>query len=105
MTDESLRKTLAELQAVTGAFEAYHVATFECYRRMKTGSTQIIRVELFDDGSSGTGRFWVRAKSDDGKEASGNPAPSLDMALRFVHWRDLEEAGDTSGVDDAGIPY
>lgn len=36
------------IQEASGAFELYHVTTFQGYRKGKDGSTREVRVQVFD---------------------------------------------------------
>jgi hypothetical protein len=75
-----------------GFFEAYHVTTFRCRRKKKSGGLQSVTVEIYDSGTQegSTSRYRCIARSDDGKEASGDAASSINTALLMVHWQDLD---------------
>jgi hypothetical protein len=46
-------------------------------------------------------RYSVVAVDDEGRKATGNPAQTIDEALHFVHWQELdrEEVADPTGRD------
>jgi hypothetical protein len=75
-----------------GFFEAYHITTFRCRRRTKSGGVQGVAVEIHDSGTQegAASRYRCIARSDDGKEASGDAASSIHTALLMVHWQDLD---------------
>jgi hypothetical protein len=75
-----------------GFFEAYYVTTFRCHRKTKSGGAQGVTVEIYDSGTQegSTSRYRCLARSDDGKEASGKAASSINTALLMVHWQDLD---------------
>lgn len=74
------------------AFEVAHVTQFQFYRMTKTGKHQKVLVEILDSGPGATAglRYHCVAKADDGRTASGNPAPDLDVVLHTVHWGELD---------------
>ena len=85
--DDALAKLLGY-----GFFEAYHVTTFRCRRKKESGGVQGVTVEICDSGTQegSTSRYRCIARSDDGKEASGDAASSIHTALLMVHWQDLD---------------
>lgn len=71
-------------------FETSRVTTFKGYRRNKAGDNAAITVEVRDAGeSAGSSRYAVSAYSEDGKEAHGNEAGTLEEAISIVHWDEL----------------
>ena len=77
-------ETLRGLKDKANFFEVYHVTTFRCFRNAKKGGVQDVTVEVWDAGPDhSSGRYTVVAKSADGHSASGNSAPSIDVALAF----------------------
>ncbi|HLE63323.1 MAG TPA: hypothetical protein VI750_09295 [Pyrinomonadaceae bacterium] len=84
-------KALDELKAKAGIFEIYHRSTFKCYRNKQHGGVQEVLIELLDAGPTQQYRYSVVATSTDGKSASGNPGSSLEEAIAFVHWWDLDK--------------
>ena len=34
-------------------------------------------------------RYWVKATAEDGREASGDPAETIETALQIVHWNKI----------------
>ena len=45
-------------------------------------------------------RYSVKATTEDGRRATGNPAESIDLALDIVHWQDV---GLTWGGTDSRL--
>jgi hypothetical protein len=88
-------QTLDDLRSKANCIEAYHVTTYQCLRRTKSGGTQEVRVEVRDAGPNspnGALRYHVVAMSADGRRSvSGNPANSVHLAFAFVHWGDLDK--------------
>ncbi len=82
--------SIAELKKVAGIFEAYHATSFKCYRNKKAGGVQEVLVEILDAGSDNSQRYHCTATTDDGRSATGNPAPSIDVVLATLHWGDLD---------------
>lgn len=78
------------LKKMPGFIDVLHRSTFWCHRRTKSGADQVVTVEILDAGPGKSPRFWVSAKSDDGKEASGNAQDTLNNALALVHWYQLD---------------
>jgi len=81
---------LPELARVAGAFEAYHVSTYQMYRRTKDGRDVEVTIRILDAGPGSPARYHVHAKSADGKTATGNPDSNLVVALSIVHWYKLD---------------
>lgn len=82
---------LEMLKKETGANEAYRRTEYMLYRDNKSGGVQEVRVEILDGGPAmGNARYHVKATSDDGRVATGNPDKSLETALAIVHWYDLD---------------
>jgi hypothetical protein len=77
---------LALLKNAAGAFEIYEKHSVRLYRRTKDGSDQRVDVEITDAGAGMANRYSVRAESEDGRIASGNPAATLQASLAVVHW-------------------
>lgn len=90
MTHEEITENL--LKVVPGAFDAYHVTEFQCYRKAKDGNTQTVTVKILDAGPNTEHgiRYQCHATSSDGKSASGNGGVSLNTVLATVHWGDLD---------------
>lgn len=83
---------LAGIQKFAGFFEVYHKVSFQCYRKAKDGRVQEVLVEIHDSGPDHSpNRYHVVATSVDGRSASGNPGDSIDVALAFVHWWELDK--------------
>lgn len=87
-------KRLGDLNAV------YQKHVFECHRRAKDGSDQVVTVVILDGGpnvESGL-RYHVSATTPDGRGASGNGNASLDAALATVHWGSLDSPPTRKGA-------
>ena len=79
------------MKNMPGIQEAYHKISFECYRKTKAGSHQKVLVEILDAGpDAGESRYMCVAAAEDGRQASGNPAHSIEVVLAIVHWGDLD---------------
>ena len=50
-----------------------------------------IAITIFDGGGhrDPLNRYYVRATAEDGREASGNPADTVETALQIVHWNEI----------------
>ncbi len=88
MDDEQV---IRDLKEDSGIFEVYRKHVFECVRDPGDGEIQTIDVTIFDAGEDVDPqlRYRCTAMTQDGKMATGNPADSVDMAIRIVHWQDL----------------
>ena len=85
------RDVMPELKKVANFFEVYHTTSFSGYRNRKDGGVQKVLVEIQDAGPvAGEMRYSCVATSEDGRQASGNPGPSIDLVLGTVHWWDLD---------------
>jgi hypothetical protein len=92
MTDGQIGQVNKFLRDKAGFHETYRVTEFMGYRTAKDGHTQKVTVQIFDAGPlAGELRYQVQAQSDDGKQASGNAAESLDTVLTIAHWYDLDK--------------
>jgi hypothetical protein len=69
----------------------YQVSTFRMYRKPKGGEVQKLTVEVWDAGPQEPSRYHVIATTEDGREASGNPGSTIQEAIAFVHWSDLDK--------------
>ena len=81
---------ITELKRFAGFSEVYHKSCFEAYRNTKKGTVQKVSVEILDAGPEVAERYFCSATSGDGKTAAGNPAPTINEVLTFVHWQDLD---------------
>ena len=64
---------------------------FKGYRENGAGEKVEITVEVLDaEDGAGTHRFAVSAYSQDGKEAHGKEAATLEEAMPNVRWEDLD---------------
>ena len=82
---------LAVLKETIGVFEIYQVSTFRMYRKPKGGGVQELTVEVWDAGPQEPSRYHVIATTEDGREASGNAGSTIQEAIAFVHWGDLDK--------------
>jgi hypothetical protein len=79
----------AEVEA--NFFEVYEVHSFEGYRETADGSNQEVNVKILDMGPGAAHlRYSVKATSEDGKVARGNPAGTIDEAIAITHWIELD---------------
>lgn len=86
MTDRnSIRKKLESFGGVT---ELYEVTAFTGHRNNKDVSVRIL--DQGPDCSIPENRFICEVTQDDGKEAGGNPARTVDEAIGIVHWENLD---------------
>ncbi|MBA7630160.1 hypothetical protein ES703_37673 [subsurface metagenome] len=83
---------IKKLKEVAGFFEVYHKKTsFEGSRTAKNGAAQKVVVDILDSGpEAGDLRYACVATSEDGKTATGNEGPSIDVVLATVHWQELD---------------
>jgi hypothetical protein len=87
--------TATVVEALThacGFVEAGRVTTFRACRREKTGGggEHEVTVEIHDAGPDRQNRYRVVACDEFGRRAAGNGHASLDVALSFVDWWDLD---------------
>ena len=81
------------LERATDLTETAEVSTFEGYRPTEDGGMQEVTVTVLDGGEgAGELRYSVFARTEDGKEARGNAAGTLDeaVAIMAVHWGQLD---------------
>ena len=79
-------------------FEVYEKKTFQCIREKKGGPmaadggrpTQTVTIDILDSGLVGEYRYQCFARGDDKTEATGNPGPSIKIALMTLHWDKLD---------------
>src|SRR3712207_9118855 len=77
-----INAVIAHLNKLPRLSEAAHVTTFKCYRETADGGPKEVIVEIHDSGPEVEGaRYSCEARSDDGKEASGNRADRVEVAL------------------------
>ena len=84
---ETIAKTLTAL----GFHSFGNVTTFKGYRKSASGDDQHVTVEISENRSGDMPRYWVKARDDQGRPATGNGHDDLDLALRGVHWQDLDK--------------
>lgn len=73
-----------------GLFDIEHKTSFVGYRTDKNGQSQKLQIDIFDS-YSGDHRYSCVATTNDGKIATGNPAPYTDLAISNVHWWELDK--------------
>jgi hypothetical protein len=69
--------------------EVYEKTSFWGYRENNKGIMQELDVDILysvDDD-----QYYCFVTTKDGREASGNPYPDLDMAINGVHWNQLDD--------------
>jgi hypothetical protein len=82
---------LTVLKETIGVFDIYEVSTFKIYRKSKDGGVQELTVEVWDAGPRESSRYHVIATAKDGRAASGNAGSTIQEAIAFVHWGDLDK--------------
>jgi len=88
MNEEDVMK---RLKKEARFFKIYHKTSFWGYRRNAKGEEQEVSVDILDMGSeAGELRYSCVARIKDGKEITGNPAPSIDTAIMTAHWNELD---------------
>ena len=90
------RETIRRLEVDAGMFEITRTTTFQGsdlqeafkgYRENRAGEKVEITVEVLDAGDgTGAHRYAVSAYSQDGKEAHGDEAATLEEAMPNVQW-------------------
>jgi hypothetical protein len=85
--DEMLRK----LTEVGGFAELYRITTFKGYRTNKRGQTYEVTVELYDRGPDHQYRYHIVATDEFGHMATGNPDATINDAIAFTHWENLDK--------------
>lgn len=88
-TSPETAEVLQHLREASGAFEAFETRRFVLYRTTGSGKVQKVCVTVTDSGEDSLTRFSVRAETDDGKSAAGNPHDQLSAAIKLVHWQNL----------------
>ena len=86
MTDHRL--TRDQLKLFGEVTELYEVTTFIGYRNHKSITVRIL--DLGPECDNPLIRFMCEAVQEDGKEARGNNAQTVDEAISGVHWKDLD---------------
>ena len=87
----NLEETLATIEKTIKGFEAAQVTTYRAYRKNKKGVDKEVTIEVLDRGPGKPDlRYLVIATDQDGKQASGNSGPNLEVVLATVHWYDLD---------------
>jgi hypothetical protein len=91
MNETVIEEVMERLIGRAGIVEVYHVTHFQCYRDVEGAYGQKVFVEILDRGpAASSGRYTCVATTEDGKLATGNPAPSIQLAIMGVHWNDLD---------------
>ena len=89
----SASEIINALKGLSGVkfFEVYKKSTFKCHRNKKNGDVQTVTVDVFDGGAeAGENRYHCVATSDDGAEATGNPAGTIEVVFATLHWNKLD---------------
>ena len=97
MNDRDTQTALDRLRDYVGG-GVYRKIDFVSYRETRDGRHQEVAITILDAGANSPAhlRYHCVARSEDGKQASGNPSESLEAALTMVHWSDLDPPGDRS---------
>ncbi len=97
MDEREMLATFESLKRFAKVHEVYQVTYFKGYRTTKQGDRELeVTFEIHDRGpNAGNLRYTVIATDEEGRMATGNPDVSIEMALRHVHWYDLDR--DASG--------
>ena len=87
----NIEEIVSKLKKCAEFSEVYQKTTFECCLTDKSGNQQTVEVSVLDAGPKGIpqNRYQCVVKSEDGKTDIGNTSPSIDMALRNIHWDQL----------------
>ena len=88
MSDNNLFSLLQKHKAIHGLTQV--VETVKGYREKKDGTDQAITVEIHDSKES-SNRYTCVVTSKEGKVATGNPASTIQEAIAFVHWENLDK--------------
>ncbi len=89
--DIESKEILFRLKNAGSFFELYEVTTFMGYRNDTQGNVCAVEIKVFDSGEPGSKRYHVIAEDEHGRIATGNPASTIDEAITFVHWFDLDK--------------
>jgi hypothetical protein len=75
-----------------GFAEVSEVRTFAGWRQGANGESQLLELDIHDEGpNAGDTRYTVVAhNTENEQETTGNPAATIDMALREVPWNELD---------------
>ena len=97
MNDRDTQTVLDRVRDYVGG-GVYRKIEFVSYRETQDGRDQEIAITILDAGPNSPARlrYQCKARSDDGKHASGNPSESLETALTMVRWGELDPRGDDS---------
>ena len=72
-----------------GFHDVYDKTSFWGYRKNNKGIEQELNVDILYSVEHNDYYCFVTTK--DGREASGNPYPDLDMTIAGVHWNQLDD--------------
>ncbi len=74
-----------------GISEVTEVTLFRGQKSRHDGTSAEIQIEVHDGGpDAGESRWHVVATADDGRVATGNPAPDLETSLSTTRWSELD---------------
>jgi len=91
MNEVKIVEIMKKLKKEAGFYELYHKTSFIGYRHTRN-EDQEVSIDILDAGpEAGDIRYACSATSEDGKVATGNNGPSLDIVLATVHWQDLDK--------------
>jgi len=84
------RDTVAKELKARGFHSFGQVTTFKGYRPDASGEQRRVTVEVWETLNDDMPRYWIEARDEDGREATGNGNDSLALALQTLHWQDLD---------------
>jgi len=89
MSDEA-SEIIAHITKQGGLFEVHEVRTFGGYLN---DSNEEVVVTIHDNGDKNPSRRYSASAfvvDDPNRVTASNPEPSIDMAIRGVHWNELK---------------
>lgn len=86
------------LRTASGCSELYRVHTYRGFRSASDGRPYELRIDVHDGGAVSHPRRWYLMATEvvpAGEErepriATGNPEPTLEMAIAGTHWAELD---------------
>lgn len=71
--------------------DVWRVETFTMHRASRKHGYQNVTVKILDRGPDFSPRYHVSAQTPEGQRCTGNPNDDLEVALRTVHWFELDK--------------